>query len=497
MSNNASQDPKKSRRLLITTIVLAAVAAFAVTALLINIFERKQEAKNPFYRVVELNDSISDPAMWGKNFPMQYDLYLRTVDQVRTRYGGSEALPHVPTDADPRSTIARSKLEEDPRLKTMWAGYAFSKDYRERRGHAYMLEDQMFTERQQFNPPGACLNCHASMVTVYNELGNGDPQKGFDAVNHMKYPEARQHAKHAIACIDCHDPQSMQLRITRPAFIQGIRALKATQGVKDYDVNKMATRQEMRSYVCGQCHVTYYFKGAEKTLTFPWTNGLKVENIIAHEDENKVKEWEHPESGAPMIKARHPEFEMWNQGVHARSGVACADCHMPYMRMGGLKISDHHVNSPLLKINRSCQTCHHFPEEELKARAEEIQDRFFNMRNTALDALMDLINDIKMNKDKATPEQLAKARDYQRRGQFMIDFIISENSMGFHASAESQRILGNAINLCRLGQLVLHGAPPPSHNPPNVDPGQAPAAPKKQASKPKGKEVAELNGSKE
>lgn len=474
--NDNPQNPRGTRRLLATTIVLAAVAVFAVTALLINIFERKQEARNPFYRVVELNDTIADPAIWGKDFPMQYDLYLRTVDMERTKYGGSEAMPHSPTQADPRSVVARSKLEEDPRLKVMWAGYAFSKDYRERRGHAYMLEDQTFTERQQFNPPGACLNCHASMVTVYNQLGNGDMFKGFEAVNHMKYMEARQYAKHPVACIDCHDPQTMQLRVTRPAFINGMRALKASQGVKDYDVNKMATRQEMRSYVCGQCHVTYYFKGPQKELTFPWTRGLRVEQIIVQEDEDKVKEWEHPDTGAALIKARHPEFEVWSLGVHARSGVACADCHMPYTRMGGLKISDHHVNSPLLKINRACQGCHHFSEEELRARAEDIQDRFFTLRNTALDSLMDLINDIKANKDKVTAEQLAQARDYQRRGQFMIDFIMSENSMGFHAPQEAMRILGDAINLCRLGQVALHGGPPPSHNPPNIAENTPPAA---------------------
>ena len=317
--------------------------------------------------------------------------------------------------------------------------------------------------RRYVNPPGACINCHASMVTVYNQVGNGDMFKGFELINHMKYKEARQYVKHPIACIDCHDPQSMQLRVTRPAFINGIRALKASQGVPDYDVNKMATRQEMRSYVCGQCHVTYYFKGPDKQLTFPWTKGLRVEDIIAHEDEAKVKEWEHPDTGAPLMKARHPEFEVWNMGVHARSGVACADCHMPYTRMGGLKISDHHVNSPLLKINRACQTCHHFPEEELRARAEDIQDHFFALRNTALDSLMDLIGDIKANKDKATAAQLTLARDAQRRGQFMIDFIMSENSMGFHAPQEAMRILGEAINLCRNGQVALHGGPVPSH----------------------------------
>src|SRR5689334_22897778 len=172
-----------SRRWLVATVVLAAVAVFAVTALLINIVERKQEAKNPFYRVVDLNDTIDDPAVWGKDFPMQYDLYLRTVDMQRTKYGGSEAMPHSPTQADPRSVVARSKLEQDPRLKTIWAGYSFSADYRERRGHAYMLDDQTFTERQKFAPPAMCINCHASIVTTYLQLGNGDLMKGFNVIS--------------------------------------------------------------------------------------------------------------------------------------------------------------------------------------------------------------------------------------------------------------------------------------------------------------------------
>lgn len=457
-------DTRRSRPLLVAIVALAAIATVAIVALLINIFERKQEAKQPFYRVVELNETIDDPATWGKNFPLQYDLYLRTVDQQRTRYGGSEALPHTPTDADPRSTIARSKLETDPRLKTMWAGYSFSKDYREKRGHAYMLQDQTFTERQQFNPPGACLNCHASMVTVYNKLGNGDMWKGFEAVNHMKYPEARANAKHPVACIDCHDPKNMQLRVTRPAFIEGIRALKASQGINDYDPNRDASRQEMRAFVCGQCHVTYFFKGPEKRLTFPWGKGLKVENIVAYLDENNVKEWEHADDGAPMAKARHPEFEMWNQGVHARSGVTCADCHMPYLRQGAMKITDHQINSPILKINRSCQTCHHFPENELKARVEEIQTRYFNMRNNAMDSLMELIADIKQARatNSSTPQQIALAQQYHRRAGYYIDLIVSENSMGFHAPEESLRILGDAMNLVRFGQLALHGALPAS-----------------------------------
>jgi nitrite reductase (cytochrome c-552) len=464
-----SNTPRQGKRpaLLIAVVALAAIAVVSITALLVNIFERKQEARNPFYRVVELNDTIDDPAIWGKNFPMQYDGYKRTIDQVRTKYGGSEAMPRTPTQADPRSAVARSKLEQDPRLKTIWAGYSFSIDYRERRGHAYMLEDQTFTERQKANPPAMCINCHASVVTLYNKLGDGDLMKGFDvlASTHPKYMEVRSQVKHPVACIDCHDPKTMQLRITRPAFIEGIRALKASQGVQNYDVNTMATRQEMRSFVCGQCHVTYYFKGPEKRLTFPWTNGLRVEQIVAHLDEGKVSEWIHPDTGASMIKARHPEFEVWNQGVHAKSGVACADCHMPYMREGGLKISDHQVNSPVLKINRSCQTCHHFPEEQMKARVEEVQDRYFQVRNNALDALVQLIGDIRTAKEKGVNDaDLAIARDYHRKASYYIDFIMSENSMGFHAPEESLRILSDGINMCRLGQLALRGEHPvPTH----------------------------------
>jgi nitrite reductase (cytochrome c-552) len=442
-----------------TVLLIAAALALGLTALLVNIMERKQEARNPFYRVVELTDDTEDPAIWGKNFPQQYDDYRRTVDQVRTRYGGSEAVPHTPTAADPRSVVAQSRLEEDPRLKTMWAGYAFAKDFREERGHAYMLDDQTLTERQKIvKQPGTCMQCHASVYIPYKKLGNGNIIKGFEAMNKMGYFEARKLVSHPVACIDCHDSQTMALRVTRPGFIEGIRALRASQGVKDYDVNRDATRQEMRAFVCGQCHVEYYFKGPEKRLVYPWQKGIKVENIMAYYDSPEVKhnDWTHAETGAGVLKAQHPEFEMWNQGIHARSGVACADCHMPYKRVGAMKISDHHVRSPLLNINRACQTCHKWSEEELKARAETIQERTFKLRNVAMDALMALIADLKAARASGVPDpQLAEARKQQRYAQFYLDFVEAENSTGFHAPEEAARILGESIDFSRKGQVAL------------------------------------------
>jgi len=447
---------KNPLRLVAVILVVAGLTA-AVTALLVNIFERKQEARNPFYKVVDLDDSTDDPARWGMNFPFQYDAYRRTTDMVRTRYGGSEALPRTPSDADPRSIVAQSRLEEDPRLKRMWAGYAFSKDFREERGHAYMLDDQTFTERQQVvQQPGACIHCHASVYVPYTKAGNGDLTAGFEHYNPLPYKQIRADFHLPIACIDCHEPVTMQLRVTRPGFIEGIRAVKAAEGIADYDVNRMATRQEMRSYVCGQCHVEYYFRGPEKRLTYPWSKGLKIENILAYYDEQKFKDFAHAETGAPALKAQHPEFELWNQGIHARSGVACADCHMPYTRVGATKVSDHHVRSPLLNLNHACQTCHRWSETELLARAVTIQERTFHLRNLAMDALMQLLDDLKAAQQNGAAEPaLAAAREYQRKAQFYLDFIEAENSMGFHAPQEAARILAESINFTRQGQNAL------------------------------------------
>jgi nitrite reductase (cytochrome c-552) len=455
-----SEPPSGSRSkllLLASAGLVAALAAAGTAALLVDIAEKKQEAKNPFFRVVELTDDTEDPVIWGKNFPMQYDGYRRTVDMVRTKYGGSEAMPHPPTQADPRTVVSESRLEEDPRLVVMWAGYAFAVDFREDRGHAYMLEDQTFTQRQHVvKQPGACMHCHGSVYVPYRKLGQGDLFRGFDLMNRMPYFEARKLVQHPVACIDCHDPKTMGLRITRPGFIEGIRALRAAQGTPNYDANGQATRQEMRTYVCGQCHVEYYFRGPEKRLTYPWSKGIKLEQIMAYYDELGFKDWIHQETGAPVLKAQHPEFEMYSQGIHARSGVACADCHMPYHREGALKVSDHQVRSPVLNLSAACQTCHHFPEAELKARVEIIQDRTYELRDHAMSALIALIADLRARRQAGAPDRdLVAARYLQRRAQFYLDFVEAENSTGFHAPEEAARILALAIDYARQGQLTL------------------------------------------
>ena len=460
-------------RWLVFAIFAAALVTLGVAALLTNIFERKAEAFDPFYRVVDLNDSIVDPAIWGRNFPLQYDSYRRTVDMVRTRYGGSEAMLRVPTATDPREEVSVSRLVEDPRLRDFWAGYAFAEDFREERGHAYMFSDQVFTERQRVaQQPGTCLHCHASVYTVYRDAGDGDLMAGFDRVNRMRYQDAAALAEHPVACIDCHDPETMALRVTRPGFIEGVRAFLGPEADADYNVNQHATRAEMRTFVCAQCHVEYYFRGPEKRLTYPWANGLRADDMLSYYEEIGFSDWTHAISGAPVLKAQHPEFEMYMQGVHARSGVTCSDCHMPYVRVGAMKVSDHWVRSPMLNVAHACQTCHRWTEDELRTRVHTIQDRTYQLRNVAIDAVLELTRAIRAASEREGAEatRIEAARTQQRRAQFLTDFVEAENSMGFHADQESVRVLGLAINYARLGLAALWGDAVPAASPALVAP---------------------------
>lgn len=474
---DAEQTWFRTWRAYLGLIVIAALGAGAVAALLTNIVERKAEQKHSFVRLVEVGEDDTDPAKWGVNWPGEYDGYRRTALATRTRFGGhggSEALPE-------------EKIERDPWLKRMFLGYAFSIDYRDRRGHAHMLEDQEATLRLNKPQSGSCLHCHASVMPLYRQLGEGDARKGFEKSYQYSYKELNQklhdsgHA-HPVSCVDCHEPKTMALRVTRPGFLIGIQSFAAStapapafssialwrQGSRQrpYDPNVDATRSELRSFVCGQCHVEYYCS-TKLPLTLPWGKGLRADEIESFWDEAKFPDgqpfydYAHAETGAPVLKAQHPEFELWSQGVHARAGVSCADCHMPYAREGASKVSDHWVRSPLLNVNRACQTCHRFGEDELKERVDVIQQRNHELLQRGGAAIVALFDAVKAAKAAGVSvEALRPALALQRKAQWRLDFIAAENSMGFHNPEEALRILAAATDLARQAQITAMEALP-------------------------------------
>lgn len=420
---------KRSRQLVIYALVFigTVLLTVGVVALLLNINQRQSEARQSPLRIVEIGEDELDPAVWGQNFPVQYEMFMRTQENNGpTTYGGSD--PY-------------SRLERYPNLLRLWAGYAFTLEHNEERGHFYALTDQLESERVlQRNQPGACINCHAAEAPILIE------EMGWEEFNHTPYNDLRDQLHTGSSCHDCHNPETMELTITRPGFVNAM----ASRGI---DVSQ-ATHQEMRTYVCAQCHVEYYFAGENKTLTFPWSEGLAIEEIEEYYANVGHIDWTHAESGSPLLKMQHPEFEMYSSGIHSRSGVACADCHMPYTRVGSVKYSDHWLRSPLTNVSAACQTCHNVDEDELVDRVVDIQTTTANLTVDAEEAIIAAIDAIVAAQGRgATDEQLLEARTLHRGAQLRWDFVSSENSTGFHSPQEAARILAESIDLARQAQI--------------------------------------------
>ena len=416
-------------------IVGVLVAAVAVVALLVTIVTRQQEARLTYFKLTDIADDEPDPAVWSKNFPRQYELYMKTTKTSELvkysqygRYGGSEAF---------------SRLDKYPDLRRLFAGYPFSVEYNEDRGHLSALEDVQKIKRLGDAKPGTCITCKTSnFKRMDTTLGTAKlyatPMKDLIAQNSPMY---------SISCADCHEPASMALRITRPAFEEAMSA-------RGIDVSK-ATRQEMRSYVCAQCHVEYYFKGDGKYLTFPWSKGLKIDNIAAYYDEIGFSDWIHEETKAPLVKIQHPDFEMFSSGIHARAGLSCPDCHMPYKREGAVKITDHWIRSPLANLTSSCGVCHRYSEEELKGRVLEIQDSTFSLLNRSDKAIVAAQDAIKSAMARGvSDDSLKEARSLHRSAFIRYDFVSAESSMGFHSPQEAVRMLGDSIDYARQAELA-------------------------------------------
>jgi nitrite reductase (cytochrome c-552) len=270
-----------------------------------------------------------------------------------------------------------------------------------------------------------------------------------------------------VACIDCHDNKDMSLKISRGFTL--IEAYKS-MGV---DPAKL-TRQEMRSAVCAQCHVTYNIPKDKENksvgLYFPWQNSkfgaITIEDIIKQiRKDETVREWKQTVTGYRMAFIRHPEYEFWtNSSTHFKAGASCADCHMPYTIAGVHKVSDHRVMSPVQADMKACKQCHAESPDWLKERVFSIQDRTVSImiragyQTSTVAKLLETAHKAQAE-GKAIDQQLYdKAKEFYEEAFYRVLFIGAENSIGFHNPPEGLRILGDSVAFGTRAEAYLRQA---------------------------------------
>lgn len=423
--------------LFITTIVVV----FLLGLLASSITERRAEAVFAYQPKVKLDQNEPRNEKWGQNYPLEYESYMETQDtSLRTLFNGNQMI---------------DMLEVDPRLVVLWAGYGFAKDYNQGRGHFYAIKDLRNSLRtggpktDNDGPmPATCWSCKSPDVPrLMNEIGVAEFYKG-------KWAAKGKEIVNSIGCADCHDAETMDLRITRPALIEGFESMGK-------DINE-ATHQEMRSLVCAQCHVEYYFDkkkpGAEGVpyLTFPWKNGTSAEDMLEYYNEIDFKDWTHKLSKAPMLKVQHPGFELYQTGIHAERGVSCADCHMPYQSQGGQKFTNHKMVSPLDNIASSCQVCHRESEATLTKNVYDRQLKVIEIRDQAEIQIVRAHVEAKTAWEAGANEaEMNDVLQKIRAAQWFWDFAAASHGGSFHSPLESARVVGKAIDNAQEARIIL------------------------------------------
>lgn len=418
---------------------LTVVVVFFLGLLASSIVERRSEAIFAYSPEVKFSQFEPRNEKWGELFPREYNTYMKTSDTTfRSRYNGSAMV---------------DMLEESPEMVVLWAGYLFSRDYSQGRGHYYAVEDIRKTLRTgapaggvPSPQPNTCWACKSPDVPrVMNQTGVAGfyrgtwDTKGSEVIN-------------PIGCADCHDSKTMNLRISRPALVEAFSNMGK-------DITR-ASHQEMRSLVCAQCHVEYYFnkqiEEGVQYLVFPWKNGTSVEEMEKYYDEIGFSDWTHALSRTPMLKAQHPDYEVYLTGVHAARGVSCADCHMPFISEGGQKFTNHHLQSPLNNVSSSCQVCHREETERLVKDVYMRQDKLAESRMSLERLLVRCHVEAKAAWDRgANQEQMKEIQDFIRRAQWRWDFSAAGHGNSFHSPVELGRIISGGLTMAQEARVRL------------------------------------------
>lgn len=459
LQENISKKPWLAWLIFFATVVVV----FLLGLLASSIIERRTEAQFAYVPKISYDQWEPRDAIWGQNFPREYESYRKTADTIfRSKYNGSATI---------------DELALDPRLVVLWAGYSFAKEYKQGRGHYYAINDirKILRTGAPINgthspQPNTCWSCKSPDVPrVMHEMG---PANFYSGTWDMRGPEI----VNPIGCADCHNANTMNLQLSRPALIEALDRFEKSGGLSEEEEEKEGNEivepleneeksidrtsyQQLRSLVCAQCHVEYYFDkrdNKQNYLTFPWDRGLTVEAAEAYYDSFEFYDWIHPLSKAHMLKAQHPDFEIYRTGIHAERGVACADCHMPYISEGGQKFTDHHIQSPLNNIENSCQVCHRQKTYQLIENVYERQDKIIQNRQRLEELLVRAHLEAKKAWDLgATEDQMKPILMDIRHAQWRWDYSAASHGASFHSPIETGRIISTGITLAEEARLKL------------------------------------------
>ena len=424
----------------------AMAIVFVLGLLVSSLMERRAEVASVFNnkREVFTDSIVAQNERFAKDYPREYETWAMTED---TSYVGKY-----------NSSQEVDVLEESPDICILWAGYAFSREYNTPRGHHHAIEDMRKILRTG-NPgiggdkdmqPGTCWTCKGPDVPrMMREMGVGN-------FYHARWSELGPEIHNTIGCSDCHDARTMDLKPARPALYEAW-----TRVGKDV---KKASHQEMRSLVCAQCHTEYYFikdgdpqnPGKADYLVFPQDKGLTCEAAEEYFDSIGFYDYIHPLSKTPILKAQHPGYEVFKQGIHGQRGVSCADCHMPYKTEGGVKFTDHHIMSPLANIDRTCQTCHRQDAETLRKNVEERFDKVYNVLRPAEKELTIAHIEAKFAWDKgATEQEMKPVLAAIRKSQWRWDYAMAGHGAPFHAPQECVRLLSHSLGQAQTARRLI------------------------------------------
>jgi nitrite reductase (cytochrome c-552) len=417
-----------------------------------------QPPKSQPVKTVKIAEGEIDPEKWGKAYPVEYELWKKTEEP--TPVGASKYKRGF--DAD---RITYDKLSEFPFMALLFSGWGFGIEYNEPRGHAYMLKDQLEIDPSRVGAGGVCLTCKTPYAPRFEkEMGFDYYSKPWKEV-HAAIP--KEHQELGVACVDCHHHEDMSLKLSR-----GFTLVKALEAMGT-DPEKLSN-QQMRSLVCAQCHVTYNIRKNEEMksagIYFPWQGSqwenISVENVIRQiRNDPSVREWKQKVTGYKLAFMRHPEFELFSKdSVHWKAGASCADCHMPYTKVGVHKVSDHRVTSPLKNEMKACMQCHTEGADWLKSQVTTMQDRTVSLMMRAGYAtataakLIEQVHTAQASGKIVDEALYNQARDYYEEAFYRSLFVGAENSMGFHNPTEVMRILGDSVAFATKAEGLLRQA---------------------------------------